>query len=88
MKAWQWIESKVERTNSGGRVVNLLDGRGRTRSTIWENVYVRTFVWHTWDEHGTGGENAESEYLQDAKDACVAAIVRQGWAPGGWKVTW
>ena len=36
----------------------------------------------------TGGENSEATSLDDAKRHCVAAIVRQGWAPGGWEVRW
>lgn len=68
-------------------VVHLTDGRKRERATIWQNEIDR-FTWHTFDDRGTGGENSECTSLNDAKDQCVAAIVRQGWAPGGWKVTW
>lgn len=90
IKPWRWIESLSERTTRGGRVWYLSDGRSRRRATIWEHAggIDGDFVWHTWDEHGTGGENASALTLRQAKDECVAAIVRQGWAPGGWEVRW
>lgn len=67
--------------------VRLLDGHGRHRASVWRNDASR-FTWHTYDDRGTGGENAEARSLNDAKDRAMAAIVRQGWAPGGWKVQW
>ncbi len=87
MKPWQWIEKSWERTSRGGRVFALRDGRGRERASIWQNADDR-YTWHTWNDRGTGGENAEASSLDDAKRQCVAAIVRQGWAPGGWEVQW
>lgn len=53
----------------------LVDSRGRTRADVWSNG-----VWHTWDERGVGGENAECSDIDFAKDCALAAIVRQGWA--------
>jgi len=76
---WLWAD--------GSHTWTLIDGRGRDRATIWKNDETR-FTWHTWDDRGTGGENDEATSLRDAKDLCVAAIVRQGWAPGGWKIKW
>lgn len=73
---WHWIEYPGN--------WSLFDGRKRERATIWKNEATR-FTWHTYDDHGTGGENAESNNLNRAKEQCVAAI---GWAPGGWKVVW
>ena len=67
-----------------GRLVRVSDGAG---ATIWQNDESR-FTWHTWDDRGTGGENSEATSLDDAKRHCMAAIVRQGWAPGGWEVRW
>lgn len=64
---------------------DLVDGCGRDRATIWQNAGDR-FTWHTWDTDGVGGENDEATTLADAKRHCVAAIVFQGWAPGGWEV--
>jgi hypothetical protein len=87
VKPWCWTKSLAERTSRGGEIWRLRDGRGHERATIWQNAEDR-YTWHTWDDHGTGGENAEATSLDDAKRHCVAAIVRQGWAPGGWKVQW
>ncbi len=87
IKPWQWFEKSWERTSHGGRVFALRDGRKRERATIWQNSETR-YTWHTWDDRGTGGENSEASSLDDAKRHCVAAIVRQGWAPGGWEVHW
>lgn len=86
MKAWRWIEEALATALGGGRW-QLRDGQGRDRATIWKNVGGR-FTWHTWDTSGTGGENAEATTLNDAKRACLAAIVVQGWAPGGWRIEW
>lgn len=87
IKPWRWHTSSVLVTASGGGITELRDGIGRTRATIWQNAKDR-FTWHTWDENGTGGENDESSTLDDAKLLCIAVIVRQGWAPGGWEVRW
>jgi hypothetical protein len=87
IKAWCWSKSLGEATWRGLGIWHLRDGRGRDRATIWENAKDR-FTWHTWDDQGTGGENDEASSLDDAKRHCVAAIVRQGWAPGGWTVEW
>lgn len=88
---WRW-KTRVEACSLGRdrRVWTLVDGRGRDRATIWEKGggLDGDFVWHTWNERGTGGENASAPTLRQAKDECVAAIVRQGWAPGGWAVQW
>jgi len=88
IKPWRWIDRSGSPAPSvrGGRW-ELVDGRGRERATIWQNDESR-FTWHTWDDCGTGGENSEAPSLDDAKRHCVAAIVRQGWAPGGWEVSW
>ena len=88
IKPWRWIDRSGSPAPSvhGGRW-ELMDGRGRERATIWQNAESR-FTWHTWDDRGTGGENSEASSLDDAKRHCVAAIVRQGWAPGGWEVSW
>lgn len=82
-KPWRWVGSD----DGKGSVYHLIDGRGRERATVWWNAWNR-FTWHTWDDRGTGGENAEATELNAAKRACLAAIVVQGWAPGGWSVTW
>ena len=88
IKPWRWVvRSVASRLTIGGGKWELLDGRGRERVTIWQNSDDR-FTWHTWDHRGTGGENSECSSLRDAKDQGVAAIVRQGWAPGGWTVSW
>ncbi len=84
--AWRWRDRTGNTAARGpvrGRV--LLDGRGRVRAQIWQNTATR-FTWHTYDQRGVGGENAESTTLQDAMDQVVAAIVRQGWVPGGWRI--
>ncbi len=81
--AWRWFGSPSDAAAPGGRV--LRDGRGRVRAQIWQNTAMR-FTWHTYDQHGVGGENAECTRLQDAMDQVVAAIVRQGWTPGGWRI--
>ncbi len=84
-KPWRWIPS----TTLSQREMewHLRDGRGRERATVWSKRD-GSFIWHTWDDMGTGGENSECTSLRDAKDQAMAAIVRQGWAPGGWKVQW
>jgi hypothetical protein len=87
IKAWRWSKSLAETTTRGGGIWRLRDGRGRERATVWQNAEDR-YTWHTWDDRGTGGENSEATSVDDAKRHCVAAIVRQGWAPGGWRVQW
>lgn len=89
MKDWSWIKSTYVAAPLLRTLpqFNLVDGRGRNRATIWQNEPGR-FAWHTWDEHGTGGENCEDATLNRAKDSCVAALVRQGWTPYGWIVQW
>lgn len=87
IKAWLWSKSMSERTTGGGEIWRLRDGRGRERATVWQNSSDR-YTWHTWDDRGTGGENAEATSLDDAKRHCVASIVLQGCAPGGWEVRW
>ena len=85
IKPWQWkAEEPTKFINGKWR---LLDGQGRERATIWQNTENR-FTWHTWDDNGTGGQNSEENDLLRAMDACIGAIVRQGWAPGGWEVKW
>lgn len=84
IKPWKWAECLVYSPTQW----QLRDGRGRNRATIWTPRYGNEWVWHTWDESGTGGENSAATSLIQAKDECVAAIVRQGWAPGGWEVLW
>jgi hypothetical protein len=73
IKTWQW------------RGCWLIDGQGRTRAQISQNGSDR-FTWHTYDEDGIGGENSESPSLDDARRHCIAAVVIQGWAPGGWRI--
>ena len=68
-------------------MAELVNGYGMVKATIWQNSQYR-FTWSTWDDFGTGGENDVCSTLDEAKDQCVAAIVRQGFAPGGWRVTW
>jgi hypothetical protein len=88
IKPWRWIDRSISpRLTARDGKWELVDGRGRDRATIWQNDEAQ-FTWHTWDDRGTGGENSECLSLRDAKDQCVAAIVRQGWAPGGWEVGW
>ena len=88
MKPWQW----VKRSDTHWQ---LVDGRFKTRADVWINR--NELVWHTYDARGVGGENSAVEtsrarpmasVLNQARDEAVAAIVRQGWAPGGWKVKW
>ena len=89
IKPWRWIDrsDRLAPSKYRGGKWELVDGRGRDRATVWQNDEHR-FTWHTWDENGTGGENAEATSLDDAKLFCVACLVRQGWAPGGWIVHW
>lgn len=84
-KTWRWVKHASEVTSRGGGIWHLIDGRDRERATIWQNSET-LYTWHTWDEGGTGGENAEAATLDDAKLFCVGCVVRQGWAPGGWEV--
>jgi hypothetical protein len=87
IKSWRWIDRGPTGISFHSGTWDLVDGQGRDRATIWRNDEKR-YTWHTWDDRGTGGENSEVTSLDDAKRHCVAAIVRQGWAPGGWKVLW
>jgi hypothetical protein len=87
IKPWRWITTAEPTSVLSRGTWELRDGRNRSRATIWRNSE-KQFTWHTWNEHGTGGENSGCSTLNDAKDQCVAAIVRQGWAPGGWEVSW
>lgn len=90
VKGWQWVKVDMfgpMRTYRWG----LFDGRNRERASIWPSPTLERevqFTWHTFDDDGVGGENDVAYTLIIAQDACVAAIVRQGWAPGGWKVIW
>lgn len=80
IKPWAWT---LSRTGTW----ELKNGQGDTRASIWLTGSGE-YTWHTWNENGTGGENDGALTLNQAKDECVAAIVRQGWAPGGWTVSW
>lgn len=89
IRPWEWVKRSETHWQ-------LIDGNRDTRADVWIN---RTeVVWHTYNERGVGGENSSVEIrtrptgLRDAfnqaRDEAVAAVVRQGWAPGGWKVKW
>jgi hypothetical protein len=43
-------------------------------ATVWGNG-----TWHTWDEHGTGGENASEFTVEESKAQAEKAVLRQGW---------
>jgi hypothetical protein len=89
--AWRWLgftgdtAAPYRRDSDRTTTWVLLDGRGKVRAQIWQNTAAR-FTWHTYDQRGVGGENAECTRLLDAMDRVVAAIVRQGWTPGGWRI--
>jgi hypothetical protein len=87
VRGWRWLRVSREDVRWNAQWA-LFDGAGRERATITENEPGKRYTWHTWDDHGTGGVNAEAGSLNAAKDQAMAAIVRQGWAPGGWKVQW
>lgn len=87
MKAWKWIRETAAPQPRLLATYQLVDGAGRHRATIWQNSGSE-FTWHTWNTNGVGGENAGAYKLNDAKDHAIAALVRQGWAPGGWRVEW
>jgi len=88
IKPWHWIDRSLPPGPATPKGTwTLVDGSGRECASIWQNDVDR-FTWHTWDICGVGGENSEASSLDDAKRHCVAAIVRQGWAPGGWRVRW
>lgn len=87
-KPWAWV---VAATDVAGRTseLHLIDGQGRTRASVWPGSHTAT--WHTYDDRGTGGENDSTtgfNATDEAKRHAVASIVRQGWAPGGWRVEW
>lgn len=42
-------------------------------ATVWTNG-----TWHTWDENGTGGENASEPTVEQAKRAAALSAHRQG----------
>lgn len=69
-KEWRW--KKLVGVAESWR---LLDHRGRNRCSVWPNG-----IWHTWDEHGTGGENSTEPSELQAREAGTLAVVRQGWA--------
>lgn len=86
MTAWHWVEDVFSTALAGGRW-HLRDGRGRVRASVWGNVGGR-FTWCTFNADDIGGENGEAATLDDAKLFAVGCLVRQGWAPGGWKIMW
>ena len=47
---------------------------GRNRATVWPNG-----VWHTWNRHGTGGENWEEKTVESAKSEAYYSCIKQGW---------
>jgi hypothetical protein len=85
IKPWRWVRLESIAQHHLETYV-LRDGNGDNRCTIWRTV--DGHMWHTWTVGGVGGENDTAPTLNDAKDQAIAAIVRQGWAPGGWKVVW
>ena len=59
-----------------------LGSTGREIATAWPSG-----TWHTWDAHGTGGENASAPTVRDAQRAAVEALIRQQADPRkGWAV--
>lgn len=79
MKAWRWDRESAT-------TWQLLDGRGRTRCTIWAGS--GEYIWHTWDERGSGGENSADEAIgewldldYDGRLVEAAALIRRGWHP-------
>lgn len=93
MRAWKWDTMAFALDSKGNKLPTehrLLDGQGRHRASVWKNSDDRA-TWHTYDTDGTGGENSECHgdlALDDAKRHAVASMVRQGWAPGGWRIKW
>ncbi len=85
-KPWRWKEVRSESIGIVG-CWQLVDPMRHDRATIWV-ARSGEATWHTWDARGIGGENSVAASLDEAKDQAIAAIVRQGWAPGGWKVAW
>lgn len=83
-KPWRWTQL-AHRTPAEWE---LRDGTGRLRCSVLQSRYGTRFTWHTWDTDGVGGENSDAATPEEAKDQAIAAIVRQGWAPGGWRVSW
>lgn len=60
--------------------VDRVGVQGTNLATVWRNG-----TWHTWDAHGTGGENSHESDVEAAKREAVAALVRQHVSPiQGW----
>lgn len=61
----------------------LVAPSGKDAATIFVNPadpklgLAERFTWHTWDEDGTGGENAVDQSLEIAKSETWAAVGRQ-----------
>lgn len=49
------------------------------RGWTFSEVFEKNFTWHTWDRHGTGGENASDPTLEKAMQEAELALLRQGW---------
>lgn len=67
-KDWHW-----KRVSQRGEW-HLRDGRARVRAIVYPNG-----TWHTFDEHGVGGENAEEGSAGDAMVHAEHAVMAQGW---------
>lgn len=48
----------------------------KSNATIWETI--DGYTWHTWDEHGTGGQNSVADSLVTAKRRAYEACLVQG----------
>lgn len=72
----QALEAAWERID--GREQRLLAGT-RELASLWHNA--DNWTWHTWDEHGVGGENGVDRDEATAKREVIAALQRQGWMP-------
>lgn len=55
--------------------------RGRSVATVFPPTTARGVYWHTWDQHGTGGENDIAATVKDAMSEARAAAKRQGFIP-------
>ena len=53
--------------------VNSKTGKRRVVATVWGNG-----VWHTFDRHGSGGENWAESSVDKAKDEAKASAISQG----------